>query len=92
MVAKELAPVTLLLGVCMYRYIDNILISGSDCSSVQITMDTMTTCLQSFGIVFPEVKGKKPAQEVTFLGICWIGSRESVPTEILSEPKAPLRG
>lgn len=55
-------------------------------------MDTMTTCLQSLGIVIPEVKGQKPAQEVTFLGICWIGSRESVPTEILSEPKAPLRG
>ncbi|KAK4807084.1 hypothetical protein QYF61_018425, partial [Mycteria americana] len=83
--AKELETLKLPQEVTVVQYIDDVLIGGRSAEPVKQAMDTIITHPQSTGVEVPEEKKQGPSQEVTFLGVRWIGGRKTVPAEVLQE-------
>ncbi|KFP79771.1 hypothetical protein N311_00019, partial [Apaloderma vittatum] len=82
--ACEIAQIALQEGVKVYQYIDDILIGGSDVTTVRQTQTELITHLENLGLQIPEEKIQLPSSEVKFLGIWWKGGAVCIPSETLT--------
>jgi len=65
--------------VTILRYIDGILIRGPDEETVCQSMNAIVQHLQELNVDITDSTWQGPSQEVTFLGIWWIGRWKTVP-------------
>ncbi|KFO91729.1 hypothetical protein N320_00818, partial [Buceros rhinoceros silvestris] len=79
-------------GVCIYQYIDDILVGRDDKEQVRLAADAIWKSLTEAGLDVPVSKCQGPGQEVKFLGMWWIAGAIAVPQDTLpaiEEGQAP---